>query len=41
MKFLIIGLGNFGTSLAEKLTQMGHEVIGVDKQIEKIEAIKD
>lgn len=41
MKFLIIGLGNFGTSLAEKLTQMGHEVIGVDKQIEKVEAIKD
>ncbi|MFH2142030.1 MAG: TrkA family potassium uptake protein [Bacteroidota bacterium] len=41
MKFLIIGLGNFGTSIAEKLTQMGHEVIGVDKKIEKIEAIKD
>jgi trk system potassium uptake protein TrkA len=41
MKFLIIGLGNFGSSLAEKLTQLGHEVIGVDKQIEKVEEIKD
>lgn len=41
MKFIIIGLGNFGTSLAEKLTQMGHEVIGVDKNMEKVEDIKD
>lgn len=41
MKFLIIGLGNFGFSLAVKLTQMGHEVIGVDEQIRKIEEIKD
>lgn len=41
MKFIIIGLGNFGFSLAVKLTQMGHEVIGVDEQIRKIEEIKD
>lgn len=41
MKFIVIGLGNFGFSLAVKLTQMGHEVIGVDKQIRKIEEIKD
>jgi trk system potassium uptake protein TrkA len=41
MKFIVIGLGNFGSSLAEKLTQMGHEVIGVDKQIKKVEAMKD
>ena len=41
MKFIIIGLGNFGYALAEKLTLLGHEVIGVDKQIEKIEDIKD
>jgi trk system potassium uptake protein TrkA len=41
MKFIIIGLGNFGFSLAVKLTQMGHEVIGVDKNIDKIEEIKD
>lgn len=41
MKFIVIGLGHFGASLAEKLTQLGHEVIGVDKQSEKTEAIKD
>lgn len=41
MKFLIIGLGNFGAAIAEKLAQKGHEVIGVDKQMEKVEAIKD
>ncbi len=30
MKFIIIGLGHFGASLGERLTSMGHEVIGVD-----------
>lgn len=41
MKFIIIGLGNFGASLGIKLTEMGHEVIGVDKRQDKIEFIKD
>ena len=41
MKFTIIGLGNFGLTLAEKLTHLGHEVIGVDKNIQKIEDNKD
>lgn len=41
MKYIIIGLGNFGASLAEKLTNMGNEVIGVDNQITKVEAMKD
>jgi trk system potassium uptake protein len=41
MRFIIIGLGNFGNTLAEKLTNMNHEVIGVDNQMEKVEAIKD
>lgn len=41
MKFIIIGLGNFGSTLAEKLNNLGHEVIGVDNQMEKVEAIKD
>lgn len=41
MKFIIIGLGNFGSALAEKLTHMGHEVIGVDKKLQRIEDIKD
>jgi trk system potassium uptake protein TrkA len=41
MKYIIIGLGNFGASLAEKLTEMGNEVIGVDISMSKVEAIKD
>lgn len=41
MKFIILGLGNFGTSLAEKLTKSGHEVIGVDRSMSKVESIKE
>lgn len=41
MKFIIIGLGNFGSSLAARLTSMGHEVIGVDENREKVEIFKD
>lgn len=40
MKYIIIGLGNFGSSLGEKLTRTGHEVIGVDSQLSKVEALK-
>jgi len=31
MKCIIIGLGNFGSSLGQRLVSDGHEVIGVDK----------
>ena len=41
MKYIILGLGSFGASLAEKLTLMGHEVIGVDNKMSKVSAIKD
>lgn len=41
MKCVIIGLGNFGSSLGEKLTQLGHEIIGVDHKMEKVEALKE
>ncbi|MBN1200063.1 MAG: TrkA family potassium uptake protein [Bacteroidales bacterium] len=41
MKVIIIGLGNFGRSLAQKLTLMGHEVIGVDNQMVKVETLKE
>ena len=30
MKYIVIGLGNYGGKLAEELTVLGHEVIGVD-----------
>lgn len=41
MKFIIIGLGTFGSSLAQKLTNMGHEVIGVDSKMSKVENLKE
>lgn len=41
MQFIIFGLGNFGLSLALKLTKLGHEVIGVDKSIAKIDLVRD
>ncbi|MEM4250192.1 MAG: TrkA family potassium uptake protein, partial [Candidatus Nitrosotenuis sp.] len=41
MKFIVIGLGNFGSSLASRLTSMGHEVIGVDSDMRKVESSKD
>ena len=41
MKYIILGLGTFGASLAEKLTLMGNEVIGVDNKMSKVSAIKD
>ncbi len=41
MNFIIIGLGNFGASLAEKLTAEGHEVIGIDDRMQKVEFLKE
>ncbi|MFN6946178.1 MAG: potassium channel family protein [Cytophagaceae bacterium] len=41
MKYIVIGLGNFGSSLATTLTQMGHEVIGVDNNMQKVDSMKD
>ncbi|MFI3302516.1 MAG: TrkA family potassium uptake protein [Rikenellaceae bacterium] len=41
MKYIIIGLGNYGGVLAEELTSLGHEVIGVDSDEGKVELIKD
>ncbi len=41
MKCIIIGLGNYGSVLAEELTILGHEVIGVDQSESKVELIKE
>ena len=41
MKYIIVGMGNFGGYLAARLTDLGHEVIGVDSDSSKIESIKD
>lgn len=41
MKYIIVGMGNFGGYLAIQLTEMGHEVIGVDTSESKIDYVKD
>lgn len=41
MKYLVIGLGNFGMTLAKELTDIGHDVIGVDSNVHRVEEIKD
>jgi trk system potassium uptake protein len=41
MKYIIVGLGYFGSSLSIKLTEMGHEVIGVDFDMAKVNLYKD
>ena len=40
MKYIVIGLGNYGYVLAEELGSMGHEVIGVDIDPLAAESIK-
>lgn len=41
MNIVAIGLGNFGASLAKILTAMGHDVLGVDRNMEKVEYYKE
>ncbi len=41
MRYLIIGLGIYGSNLARDLTDMGHEVIGADNKKSNVDAIKD
>lgn len=41
MKYIVLGLGHFGKSLAVQLTELGHEVIGVDIRINIVEQLKD
>ena len=41
MKVIVFGLGNFGMSLALSLTETGNEVIGIDKNMEKVNLLKD
>ena len=41
MKFIVFGLGNFGKALAIRLTELGHEVIGVDENMSKVEHLKE
>ncbi|MBS9524509.1 TrkA family potassium uptake protein [Litoribacter alkaliphilus] len=41
MKYIIVGMGNFGGYLAIRLTDLGHEVIGIDSDSAKVDLVKD
>ncbi|MDO4164761.1 MAG: TrkA family potassium uptake protein [Bacteroides sp.] len=41
MKYIIIGLGNYGHVLAEELSAMGHEVIGADISAGRVDSLKE
>jgi len=41
MKYIIIGLGDYGFALAEELAMVGHEVIGVDNKPSHVEPLKE
>ena len=41
MKYIVIGLGNYGGGLAEELMAIGHEVIGVDQNEGRVDNLKD
>ncbi|MCB9266340.1 MAG: TrkA family potassium uptake protein [Lewinellaceae bacterium] len=41
MKFIVIGLGNFGSTLGLRLVEDGHEVIGVDENLSIVNLLQD
>lgn len=41
MKYLVIGLGIYGSNLAVDLTDMGNEVVGVDIHESNVESVKE
>ena len=41
MKYIVVGLGNFGASLSQKLTAQGNEVIAIDTRMEKVDLFKE
>ncbi|MCS7182823.1 MAG: TrkA family potassium uptake protein [Thermoanaerobaculum sp.] len=40
-RFAVIGLGRFGSTLASRLYELGHEVLGVDSDEELVQAFRD
>lgn len=39
--FAVIGLGRFGSAMSTTLTQLGHEVIGIDGSDDRVNALAD
>jgi len=40
-QFVVIGLGNFGYSVATRLAQIGHQVLAIDSDRARVDSIKD
>ncbi|HDP36486.1 MAG TPA: TrkA family potassium uptake protein [Candidatus Atribacteria bacterium] len=40
-QFIVLGLGRFGSSVATTLVELGHEVLGVDNDEERVNELKD
>ena len=40
-QFIVVGLGRFGTAIAETLCQDGAEVLGVDRRMDVVEGLRD
>jgi trk system potassium uptake protein TrkA len=38
-RFIIVGLGNFGSILAQRLHQLGHDVVAIDPRAEVVDAL--
>lgn len=38
---VVIGLGRFGSSVCKELYALGHEVLAIDQDIEKVDAVND
>ena len=38
-RFVVVGLGNFGSSVAESLSSKGHEVVAIDMDGESVDRI--
>lgn len=41
MKYIVFGLGSYGSALGSKLVELGHEVFGVDAQQDRTEKYKN
>jgi len=40
-QFIVLGLGRFGSAVATTLVELGHEVLGVDHDEERVDELKD
>jgi trk system potassium uptake protein len=38
-RFIVIGLGNFGSTVATRLHELGHDVVAVDRHPELVDAM--